>query len=992
LTPERWQRVKALFERAIDQTPAACSALLEKSGESPSIVAEVRRLIDLDAHAGDFLADAQTMEFSTGPLAPGDLVREQFRIESVLGHGGMGIVYRAEDLMLLRPVALKFVSIGSSGTAAGVERLKREARAAAALNHPNICAVYETGDHQGLPFIVMELLEGHTLKRRIAAGPLDIEELLDWALQVLSGLEAAHQVGIVHRDIKPANVFITTKGQAKILDFGLAKVVGPSATTPNPARQPAADLTTPGVAIGTVPYMSPEQARGEELDTRSDLFSFGTMLYEMGTGKQAFAGATAGRIHEAILSRTPPPPSTLNPRLTPDLDRIIGEALEKDPNLRYQHAADLRADLKRVADAKPLAANAGGSWRPWRIVALGSASGFLLAALAVWGWKSTHSPVPRALLPLMVAPFENRTGDPSFDLTLTNALSIDLEQSPYFNVLSKAEVRKTIALMEQSPDQKLNDRLAREICERSNSRILISGSIDKLGDLYPLTIEATECASGNSLASERAEPSGKRDVLKTMDRLTANLRRRLGESAASVQRFSVRLLPVETSSFDAVRDYSVAIDLLDRGRTDDAVAPLKHAVELDPNFALAHSQLATMYDNMHETKLAVENITRAYALRDSVGDRSRFPLMASYYSIATGDLNEAMRSAQVWSETFPQDVAPWNQLANIQEDLGEYPQALASAKKAAEIVPVNATVLTTLARAYKHVGQFQESANVCRKAISGGVDSPGIHVTLLHLAYLQGDQQGVRKQLEWSRTGLAERALIMQSGALAFRAGRMREAEDDIAKSTEEGKKRGLGGFEALYALNAYLMAMTGQDDQARNLLAQKGLATELSNGLVASALVGDADLAESTVANLLREEPANTLLNYVYAPQVRAAEALRKSKPKDAIEALEPALPYSLRDFHTPSLLGAAYLAAGMPAQAERVYRQILDNPAIDPLSLLYPLARLGHARALLQSGLRNQSRREYELFFEDWKSADADVPVLQRARVEYAALRSGH
>ena len=236
MTPERWQRVKALFERAIDQTPAACSALLEKSGESPSIVAEVRRLIDLDAHAGDFLADAQTMEFSTGPLAPGDLVREQFRIESVLGHGGMGIVYRAEDLMLLRPVALKFVSIGSSGTAAGVERLKREARAAAALNHPNICAVYETGDHQGLPFIVMELLEGHTLKRRIAAGPLDIEELLDWALQVLSGLEAAHQVGIVHRDIKPANVFITTKGQAKILDFGLAKVVGPSATTPNPAR------------------------------------------------------------------------------------------------------------------------------------------------------------------------------------------------------------------------------------------------------------------------------------------------------------------------------------------------------------------------------------------------------------------------------------------------------------------------------------------------------------------------------------------------------------------------------------------------------------------------------------------------------------------------------------------------------------------------------------------------------------------------------------
>lgn len=993
MTPERWQRVKALFERAIDQTPAACGALLAESGESPSVVAEVRKLIDLDANAGDFLKDAETIESFAGRLAPGELVSDQFRIKSVLGHGGMGIVYRAEDLILSRPVALKFVSVGPSGTPRGVERLKREARAAAALNHPNICVVYETGDHQGRPFIVMELLEGQTLKRRIAVGPLDVEELFNWALQVLSGLEAAHHVGMAHRDIKPANIFLTTKGQAKILDFGLAKLVRPAVTTQPPANVlPDDDLTTPGVAIGTVPYMSPEQARGEELDTRTDLFSFGAMLYEMGTAKQAFAGTTAARIHEAILSRTPPPPSTLNPRLPRDLDRIIGKALEKDPNLRYQHAADLRVDLKRVADAKPLAANAGGVWHPWRIVALASASAILLAALAIWGRKSIYNPVTKRLLPIMVAPFENRTGDSSFDLTLTNALSIDMEQSPYFAVLSKAEVRRTLALMEQSPDKKLTDKLTREVCQRSNSRILISGSIDKLGDLYPLTIEATDCASGNSLASERAEPSGKEDVLTTMDRLTANLRRRLGESAASVQRFSVRLLPVETSSFDAVRDYSVAVDLYDRGRTDDAVAPLKHAIELDPNFALAYSQLATMYDNMNEHKLAVENITRAYSLRDSVGERSRFPLMAAYYVIATGDLNEAMRSAQVWTETFSQDVAPWNRLANIQEDLGEYPQALASAKKAAEIAPLNAAVLTTLARAYYHVGQFQESANVCRRAIERGIDSPGIHVTLLHLAYLRGDRDGVRKQLEWSRTGLAERALLMQSAALAFRAGRMREAKEDIDKSTVEGRKRGLGGFESLYALDAALMAMTGQQDQALNSLAQKGVAMELSNGLVASALVGDAELAESTVVELLREQPANTLLNYVYAPQVRAAEALRRNKPKDAIEALQPAIPYSLRDFHTPSLLGAAYLAAGMPAHAERVYRQILDNPGIDPLSLFYPLARLGYARALLRNGQRDQRRREYEQFFEDWNSADADLPVLQKARVEYAALRSGH
>ena len=979
MTLERWQRIKALFERAIDQTPAAYGALLAESGESPSIVAEVRRLIDLDANAGDFLDDAETVESSAGRLAPGALVNGQFRIESVLGHGGMGIVYRAEDLMLSRPVALKFVSIGPSGTPRGRERLKREARAAAALNHPNICVVYETGDHQGRPFIVMELLEGQTLKHRIGAGPLDNVELFNWALQVLSGLEGAHHVGIAHRDIKPANIFLTTKGQAKILDFGLAKLVRLSATTQNgDALSADSDLTTPGVAIGTVPYMSPEQARGEELDTRTDLFSFGTLLYEMATGKQPFSGGTAARIHEAILSRTPPPPSTLNARLPGDLHRIIGKALEKDPHLRYQKAEELSADLKRLADGKPPASEIGGGRSSRRVLAWASASAILLAALAVWGWKSIHNTVPRPLLPIMVAPFDNRTGDSSFDLTLANALSIDMEQSPYFKVLSRADVRRTLGLMERSPDEKLTDKLAREVCQRTNSRILISGSIDKLGGLYPLTIEATECTSGSSVASERAEPSGKEDVLKAMDRLTGDLRRHLGESAASVQRFSVRLLPVETSSFDAVRDYSVAIDLYDRGRTDDAVAPLKHAVELDPNFALAYSQLATMYDDMNERKLAVENIKRAYALRDSVGDRSRFPLMAAYYSIATGDLNEAMRSAQVWSETFSQDVEPWNRLANIQEDLGEYPQALGSAKKAAEIAPFNSAALTTLARAYYHVGQFKESKDVCKKAIDRGIDSPGIHVTLLHLAYLEGDRKGVHKQLEWSRTGLPERVLLMQSAALSFRAGRMREANADIDQSTVEGKKRGLGGFEALYALEAYLMAMTGEQDQALNLLAQKKVATELSNGLVASALVGDAELAESTVLDMLREQPANTLLNYVYAPQVRAAEALRKNKPKDAIEALQPALPYSQRDFHTPSLLGAAYLAAGMPAEAAHVYQQILDNPGIDPLSLLYPLARLGHARALLRSGRREEGRREYEQFFQDWNSADNDLPEL--------------
>lgn len=622
--------------------------------------------------------------------------------------------------------------------------------------------------------------------------------------------------------------------------------------------------------------------------------------------------------------------------------------------------------------------------RTWLAVA---ALLLVVLSLGAWQWMR-RAGSRRTLLPVMIAPFANRTGDASFDLTLANALTIDMEQSPYFDVLSKADLRKTLTLMRRPPNTRITDSLAREICQRNNDRVMIAGAIDKLGNLFSVTLEATDCGTGKSVASERAEAASKEQVLKNVDRITAILRRRLGESETSVQRFSVPLLPVETSSFDAVRDYSEAVDLYGKGRPDDAVPPLKHAIELDPNFALAYADLAIIYDNMSQQEPAVENITKAYALRNTVGDRSRFPLMAAYYAIATGDLNEAMRSAQVWTETFPQDATPWNRLANIQESLGEFPQALASAKKAAALAPANAGVLTTLARAYYHDGRFREAAEVCRQAIQRGIDGPAVHAALLRLAWLQNDRESQSRELAWSRTGLPERTLLMQSMALDLREGKLHDARTAADRAVEEGNKRGLGAFASIYALDSFLLTQVGLNDQARALLEEPAVANDLSNGLVASALAGDAAAAQSAIAQRIHDHPADTLLVYVYAPQVRAAAALRQNRPRDAIAALGPSLAYRMRDFHIPSLLAAAYLAAGMPENAEREYQQILDHPGIDPLSMQYPLARLGLARALSAENRLADARRQYQQFLDDWKSADADLPVMLQARSEYAKI----
>ena len=1046
---EQYEHLTKLFHAILEIAPEQRAAFLDQVTDGD---VELRRELEslLIAHeqragytekppddiAAGMLAHQDNSAVGAASLPPNTRI-DRYEIRSLLGKGGMGEVYLAEDTTLRRLVALKLLPVAASANEDRMRRFVQEARTAAALSHPHIAQIFEVGEYNGTDFIAMELVDGVTLRTKIHSEHTDLRKLLKYLQQVAEGLAKAHAAGIVHRDLKPDNIMITQDDYAKILDFGLAKLVETERAS-GLGSQSSSEVGTriimqqslAGMVMGTAGYMSPEQAQGKvkEIDQRSDIFSFGCILFEAATAHKPFEGQDLlDSLHKIVHAPTPQIKET-NASAPHELQRIVRRCLAKDPDERYQTIKDVALELKEVRQGMaepaetlttgPLSVGTETSGRRLTEQSATSTSSaeylinqikshkrsaaITLAALVITAtalayffyFKPNRAPALTDQDTILIADFVNTTGDAVLDGTLKTALAVQLEQSPYLNLLSDDRVREMLRYMERSPDERVTKQIAREICERQGLKAFLAGTVSNLGSHYVISLEAINAHSADVIARQQEEAESKEQVLRTLGQAATKLREKLGESLSSIQKFDAPIEQATTTSLEALKAYSLAAEANRRGNYSESIKHANRALGLDPNFMRAYHVQSSNYAMLGQWELTIQFATKAFELRDRVSELERLQISQGYYISITGELDKATETLEYMKKIYPRS-GPNNNLGNQYAVSGQYEKAIEAYREAITLEPTAAIPYSNLAGAFISINRLAEAKEILNQALALKLDATLLHYRLYVIAFLNGDAAEMKRQVDWASAKSGEFAhLDWQSLTAAF-AGQRRQARLFSSRAFDAAEGRNAKEDEARIATTQALTdAVFGNCEQVKEGTA-KGItlahtASPFWDAAIALAACGELGRAQALLDEDAKRFPKNTLGNAIWLPMIRATIELRRNKPAQAINLFEGTKQYeAAAKFWPPYTRGQAYLKLGKGAEATAEFQKILDHRGWSPLSPLYPLAHLGLARAAVLTGDISKARQAYQDLFALWKDADADLPVLIEAKKEYEKLK---